>query len=197
MFDSIIYIVISLYLFYYLFISEIRGLNFALKANFLVSFLAPVVSYFFVSKLIDENLETTTTLFIVFLLTSIIVFLLGTLTTAKAYLDNRDCIDNEVRYKDSMILASKLLLVCMLGFIGVVLSPILQVPFTKILGQYQTGDPQKFLYMIVGFYMAFISLSGTVISYMPASKDSCTQSDSQLKIKYEETSSIKPKKCQT
>ena len=193
MFDSIIYIVLTLYLLYYLFVSEIRGLNFALKANFLTSFLAPVVAYFFTSKFIGESLDTKTTLLIVFILTGIIVLLIGTLTTAKAYIDDIDCKDNKIRFKQSLVHASKLLLVCMLGFIAVILSPILQLPFTKLLGQHQTGDPQKFLYMVVGFYMAFISLSGTVISYMPASKESCKKTEVQVILDYE--NNVKEKSC--
>ena len=186
MFDTMFYIFLGLYFMYYLLISERKGLNFALKSNFIASFLAPIVSYFILFNLISDSIDINTRLIIIFILTGIIIFGVGVLTTMKAFIDNPDCENSSIRYRLSLKHAGKLLLVCMLTFIAVILSPILQAPFTNILRNYQTENPQKFIYMIIGFYMAFVSLSGTTISYMAAYKESCVPSDRDLKLIYEE-----------
>ena len=185
MFDSMIYIILAVYLLYYLLFSEVSGINFALKANFLTSLLAPVVSYSIISKFTSELTESTTIIFLVFVLTSIIIFLVGVLTVAKAYIDNESCEDATIRHEHTIIHASKLLLVCILTFIAVLLSPILQLPFTKLFSNFQLGDSYKMMFMIAGFYMSFVSLSGTVISYMPASKDACKKSNKEIVYEYE------------
>jgi len=189
--------ILSMVLIYYILFSEIRGLNFAVKANFISTFLAPIVSYFITTKLISDEFETSTSVLFIFAFTTIIIFTLGTLTTMKGYIDNPNCEMSNIRYYDAMKHALKLVLVCMLTFVAVLLSPILQVPFTKILSTYQTQNPQKFIYLIIGFYMAFVSLSGSVISYMPAAKDSCEKTDTDIKLEYEKgTGSRSSKNCQ-
>ena len=188
--------ILSLVLIYYILFSEIRGLNFAVKANFISTFLAPIVSYFITTKLISDEFETSTSVLFIFTFTTIIIFTLGTLTTMKGYIDNPNCEMSNIRYYDAMKHALKLVLVCMLTFVAVLLSPILQVPFTKILSTYQTQNPQKFIYLIIGFYMAFVSLSGSVISYMPAAKESCEKTDTDIKLEYEKgTDSLSSKNC--
>jgi len=188
--------ILSLVLIYYILFSEIRGLNFAVKANFISTFLAPIVSYFITTKLISDEFETSTSVLFIFTFTTIIIFTLGTLTTMKGYIDNPNCEMSNIRYYDAMKHALKLVLVCMLTFVAVLLSPILQVPFTKILSTYQTQNPQKFIYLIIGFYMAFVSLSGSVISYMPAAKESCEKTDTDIKLEYEKgTDSRSSKNC--
>ena len=189
--------ILSLVLIYYILFSEIRGLNFAVKANFISTFLAPIVSYFITTKLISDEFETSTSVLFIFTLTTIIIFTLGTLTTMKGYIDNPNCEMSNIRYYDAMKHALKLVLVCMLTFVAVLLSPILQVPFTKVLSTYQTQNPQKFIYLIIGFYMAFVSLSGSVISYMPAAKDSCEKTDTEIELKFlEGDGSTASKNCQ-
>ena len=186
MFDTMFYIFLGLYFMYYLLISERKGLNFALKSNFIASFLAPTVSYFILFNLISDTVDINTRIILIFIFTGIIVLGVGVLTPMKAFIDTPDCENSSIRYRVSLKHASKLLLVCMLTFIAVILSPILQAPFTNILRNYQTENPQKFIYMIIGFYMAFVSLSGTTISYMAAYKESCVPSDRDLKLIYEE-----------
>jgi len=186
-------IVISI-LIYYLLFSERKGLNFAVKANFIAAFLAPVVSYFIISYTVD-SITDKVSVFGIFILTTVILTIISILTTMKAYIDNPDCDIQNIKYKDTLFHASKLVLVNMLTFIAVLLSPILQAPFTNILRYYQTQNPQKFIYLVVGFYMAFVSLSGSVISYMPAFKDSCKKTDTEIKLEYEEGTKKEEKDC--
>ena len=186
----LVYITIIGFILYHIFITGRSGLDFAVKMNFIAALVAPVVALS-----ISEYLSTSSNVPVplIAFLTAVIIFTLGLLTTLKASDDN-EC--KEYNYTSSIIGTGELVLIEMLMFLAVLMSPILQSPFVQLLNSVDpTLNPESGVYIIVGIYMAFISLSTSVISYMSEKERACYKSREQTVKDYENNNTIPPKKC--
>ena len=184
----LVYMTIICFILYHVFITERSGLDFAVKMNFIAALVAPVVALS-----ISEYLSIENNIPLIAFLTAVIIFKIGLLTTLKASDDN-DC--KEYNYTSSIIETGKLVLIEMLMFLAVLMSPILQSPFVQLLNSVDpTLNPESGVYIIVGIYMAFISLSTSVISYMSEKERACYKSREQTVKDYENNNTIPPKKC--
>ena len=189
--EGIFFTFFLLYILYYIFVSERKGLNFALKMNFIGSFMAPIIGLFINNYLVSTGNIGEVYIYLVGLFTMIILFIINYLSTLKAGIDKKDC--EEYKLTDSLINSSKAMLIYLLTFIAVLLSPILQYPFIEITKNFNQS-PEYIMYSIVGFYLALVSLSTTIISYESNKKQSCVKSDEDIILSYENTSSKKETK---
>ena len=189
--EGIFFTFFLLYILYYIFVSERKGLNFALKMNFIGSFMAPIIGLFINNYLVSTGNIGEVYIYLVGLFTMIILFIINYLSTLKAGLDKKDC--EEYKLTDSLVNSSKAMLIYLLTFIAVLLSPILQYPFIEITKNFNQS-PEYIMYSIVGFYLALVSLSTTIISYESNKKQSCVKSDEDIILSYENTSSKKETK---
>ena len=189
--EGIFFTFFLLYILYYIFVSERKGLNFALKMNFIGSFMAPIIGLFINNYLVSTGNIGEVYVYLVGLFTMIILFIINYLSTLKAGLDKKDC--EEYKLTDSLVNSSKAMLIYLLTFIAVLLSPILQYPFIEVTKNFNQS-PEYIMYSIVGFYLALVSLSTTIISYESNKKQSCAKSDEDIILSYENTSSKKETK---
>ena len=180
--EGIFFTSFLLYFMYYIFVSEIKGLNFALKMNFIGALMAPVIALFMNKYLVSSGAVSEIYIYLVGFFTMIILFIINYLSTLKAGLDKKDC--EEYKLTDSLINSSKAMIIYLLTFIAVLLSPILQYPFIEITKNFNQSS-EYIMYSIVGFYLALVSLSTTIISYESNKKQSCDKSDKDIILSYE------------
>jgi len=190
--EGIFFTFFLMYIIYYIFVSERKGLNFALKMNFIGAFLAPIIGLSINDILVNNNWVSSINIYIVCVITMFILFIINYLSTIKAGLDKNDC--DEYNLVDSLVNSNKALLIYLLTFMAVMLSPTLQYPFIELSSNFPENRPEFIMYSIVGFYLALVSLSTTVISYESNLKKSCVNSDTDIVLKYEKsntTSNVK------
>jgi hypothetical protein len=177
--------IIGFGIFYYMFIVETVGLNFAVKINFVTAFIAPIIGYFMNNFFIYLDILETQSFVSVGFFTAIVISTVGYLVTLKAGIDREDC--KEYKYLKSIVYSGRFVVVLMLTYIAVLLSPILQSPFVGLYSQFDNINPDLFVYIIVGIYMALISLSATIISYGDIKKEACFKDLKEYEEKLEKS----------
>ena len=187
--QTILYIVVPVVVIIYSLISDTTGLNFSLKVNFIANFMAPLLAYTAISTLglaytFTDTKNTMLEFGLIGALTFLITYVVAVISMYKAAKDKtKDGIGASKvsckNYKMSSALKHglKISIIGIITFLLVSLYPILQKPFSNLSSKMGVQDPEKMAYGIVGFYMAFMSLSGTAMSYFPALEEGCTMTD--------------------
>lgn len=189
--QTILYIVVPVVVIIYLLISDTTGLNFSLKVNFIANFMAPLLAYTAISTLGLANLFSDTKnvmleFFLIGLITFLIIYLVAVISMYKAAKDKMVGVGESKQSCQNYKISSALTHGLKIGFLGIVtflvvgLNPILQKPFLKLSSKMGVEDPGKMAYGIIGFYMAFMSLSGTGLSYFPAIEEGCRMTDEEI-----------------
>ena len=189
--QTILYIVIPISVVAYFLMSDTTGYNFALKVNFIANFMAPLLAYTAVSLLnipylFSDTKSTMLEFGVIAVLTFGIVYTIGAISMYKAAKDasvpgsegKRTC--KSYKMSSAMLHGTKIAAISLLTFTVVSFVPMLQKPFSKITQQMGVEDPQRTAYGIIGFYMAFMSLSGTSLAYFPALEEGCRMNDSEI-----------------
>jgi len=190
--QTILYIVIPVAVVIYLLLGDTTGYNFSLKVNFIANFFAPLLAYMMASSIgimfiFSEQKNPLFEFILIGIVTFMIVYTIASISMYKAAKDKTipgtESKETCKNYKMSSAMKHglKIAIISMITFVIVVMFPMLQKPFVKITKRMGVENPQKIAYGIIGFYMAFMSLTGTSLAYFPALEEGCRMTDSELK----------------
>ena len=189
--QTIMYIVIPVAIVIFMLLGDTTGYNFSLKVNFIANFFAPLLAYTLVSSvgisfMFSETKSPMLEFILIGIITLVIVYLIATISMYKAAKDKtvpgaagkQTC--QNYKMSSAMKHGIKIVIIAMATFFVVSMYPILQRPFAKLTEKLGVEDPQRIAYGIIGFYMAFMSLTSTSLAYFPALEEGCRMTDAEL-----------------
>jgi hypothetical protein len=189
--QTIMYIVIPVAIVIFMLLGDTTGYNFSLKVNFIANFFAPLLAYTIVSSvgisfIFSETKSPMLEFILIGIITLVIVYLIAAISMYKAAKDKtvpgaagkQTC--QNYKMSSAMKHGIKIVIIAMATFFVVSMYPILQRPFAKLTEKMGVEDPQRIAYGIIGFYMAFMSLTSTSLAYFPALEEGCRMTDSEL-----------------